>query len=78
MNKQEQESWNELVVGAKAVKLDHVPKKAIEDLFSTFIKDANAELGINDTPSDARRIFQGLGWLSLGVLYLCVLVLAKT
>ena len=77
MNKQEQESWNELVEGAKAVKLDHVPQKAIEDLFSNFIKDANAELGTGARNAERTRAPHALAWLGFGFCYLAIVVVLK-
>lgn len=77
MDKQEQESWEELVQGAKAVKLDHVPQKAIENLFSTFIKDANAELGTVARNADSTRALQALAWLGFGFCYLAIVVVLK-
>lgn len=77
MNKQEQESWDALVEGAKAVKLDHVPQKAIEDLFSTFIKDADTELGAGVRKADRAKAWQAFTWLGFGLLYLAILVVTK-
>lgn len=76
MNKREKASWNELVAGAKAVKLDHVPVAEIEALFAGFVHNAKAE-GLGTPKNSPQSSGVGLFWLLVGLVYLVVLIHLK-
>ncbi len=77
MKSSEDKRWEELLEAARAVKLDHIPREQIEQLFVNFINQAKRELPTTPDPRDQKSALAGLGWLLAGAVYLLLLVPLK-